>query len=222
MSLDFITKIINTKGLFVSVGCGMGVLENRLRQAGKVVICIDPNNYDVVDRYTGDIRELNPDYKFVSELIADRPNVVGKVNLILNHPLPDYAMYDIMSIFQLEPLHIFLYYMKMGGAGSWLLHRFLRKNGVRTHAKIRMDEQLEKIGIDITACIIPYKYVQIYENSVGEHTYSILKRTTQITPRITPQIKQFVYKDVEEFVLIGSENTDRCLDRCIECLKSLV
>jgi hypothetical protein len=194
---EFIKKIIKTNGIFVSVGCGMGVLEKQLRDAKKIVICVDPNNYDKKDKYLVDVkRVLMPDYKYVSDLILDKPNIVHKVNLILAHPLPDYTMYDIMSVLKLEPTNIFLYYMKGGGAGSWLLHRFLRKNGVNTSGKLLTDADIEKkLNIPSYVCPIKYRYTQIYEKDEivdkngrphqFQHTYSILERKEQL---------DFVYK----------------------------
>jgi hypothetical protein len=39
-----------------------------------------------------------------------------------------------MAVLKLEPKNIFLYYMKGRGAGSWLLHRFLRKSWFETQS----------------------------------------------------------------------------------------
>ena len=87
----------------------------------------------------------------------------GNVNLLLLHPLPDYILYDIMAIYHLEPIKIFLYYMKDGGAGSWFLHRFLRKNGVNTLGKMKTDKIIEEeLQISPHTCIVKHKYTQVF------------------------------------------------------------
>lgn len=224
----FISQIIKSTGIFVSVGCGMGVLEKKLIEAGKILICIDPNDYDKKDRYTQAVRVLKPNYKYVSNLLEDRPNIVGKVNLILIHPLPDYALYDIMSIVKLEPKRIFLYYMKDGGAGSWLLHRFLRRNGVNSSAKLKTDDNiLERFNISKDICPVKHKYKQVYENNIIEHntnqchTYSILDRQ-EIHNNIPISINcEANLEDKEEFVLIGNDNIQVNFINCIKYLHSL-
>ena len=237
---DFVQRIIDTKGIFVSVGCGMGLLEKQLKDAGKIVICVDPNDYDKKDRYLYGVRRVpnfKPDYKFVSDLIADKPNVVGKVNLILSHPLPDYTIYDIMAVLKLEPKTIFLYYMRGGGAGSWLLHRFLRKNGVDTKAKLLTDKNVyEEHDISPDICPIKYRYTQIYEKDEliyrdGRpqpfgHTYSILERQEQLDFIYTESEKfkektPYSLEDKEEFVLEGKLNIDNNFMNCLKYLYSL-
>lgn len=236
---EFVKKIIDTNGIFVSVGCGMGVLEKRLRDAGKIVICVDPNDYDQRDQYLVDVRRvLTPDYKFVSDLILDKPNIVGKVHLILSHPLPDYTIYDIMAVLKLEPKNIFLYYMKGGGAGSWLLQRFLRKNGVQNTGKLLTDKNFyERLGITPDVCPIKYRYTQAYEkdelvNRDGrphpfEHTYSILERKEQLEIIYTEseafkKIKPYSLEEKEEFVLRGKRNIEDHFKNCEKYLMSLL
>jgi hypothetical protein len=225
---EFIKKIIKTNGIFVSVGCGMGVLEKQLRDAKKIVICVDPNNYDKKDKYLVDVkRVLMPDYKYVSDLILDKPNIVHKVNLILAHPLPDYTLYDIMSVLKLEPTNIFLYYMKGGGAGSWLLHRFLRKNGVNTTGKLLTDANIEKnFNIPSYVCPIKYRYTQIYEKDVDgcshQHTYSILERKEQLDFVYTENKKlSYSLEEKEEVVLEGENRIKENFYNCLGYLTSL-
>jgi len=225
----FVKKIIKFTGIFVSVGSGMGVMEKQLLDAGKVVICVDPNNYDKKDRYTQAIRVIQPNYRFVSDLLEDKPSIVGKVNLILNHPLPDYALYDIMAILKLEPIRIFLYYMKEGGAGTWLLHRFLRKNGVNNTGKLKTDYQLEtnyKISIDV--CPVIYRYKQIYENDIqgrspseGDHSYCILEREEKLPKKYISINCEANLSDKEEFILIGKDHTRNEFVNCVTYLSSL-
>ena len=59
--------------------------------------------------------------------------------------------------------------MKGGGSGSWLLHRFLRKNDVNTIAKIKMDITLAtQIQICFNVCPIKYKYKQVFEEDIDK------------------------------------------------------
>jgi len=232
---EFVKKIIDTNGIFVSVGCGMGMLEKRLRDAGKIVICVDPNDYDQRDQYLGVRRVLTPDYKFVSDLILDKPNIVGKVHLILSHPLPDYTIYDIMAVLKLEPKNIFLYYMKGGGAGSWLLQRFLRKNGVQNTGKLLTDKNFyEGRGVTPSVCPIKYRYTQVYEkdefvvrgNYPFEHTYSILERKEPLDFVYTESeefktITPYSLEEKEEFVLRGIRNIEDHFKNCEKYLYSL-
>lgn len=196
---QFLQEIEKISGVIVSVGCGMGIMENQLRNMGKIVICIDPNNRDMVDRYTGDKRVLMPDYPTVTDFLKDKPKAVNKVNLLLSHPLPDYNLYDIMAIKRLEPRYIFLKYMKKGGAGSWFLHRFLRKNNIKTLGKLRTDESI-KIHISPSVCVVKYEYNKVWEKDVSKHiderlqSYLIMK----ISNFIGSDVCEFDYNDTEE------------------------
>ena len=105
---EYFEKIVETKGIIVSVGSGMGKIEQKLRTSGKIVICIDPNDYGKKDRYTGVKRVLYPDYSTVADFLLKKPLSIGKINLLLQYPLPDYNLYDIMAIKRLEPKNIFL------------------------------------------------------------------------------------------------------------------
>lgn len=224
--LQFIKKILETKGIFVSVGSGMGRIEQELISKGKIVFCIDPNNTDMVDRYTGEKRVKKPDYSYVSEFIKDKPSSIGKVNLILLHPLPDYSLYDIFSILSLEPKKIFLYYMKTGGSGSWLLHRFLRKNDVNTIAKIKMDISfLANYQISFDVCPIKYKYKQVFEKDIDKgygHTYSILERKEELEKQynISDKLLLELLLDKEEEVL-GKNNIEKDVKKNFDILFDL-
>ena len=216
----FINKILQTQGIFVSVGSGMAEMEQKLIDCGKIVICIDPNNTDTVDRYTGVKRVRYPDFSYVSEFIKNKPLCIGKVNLILLHPLPDYSLYDIMAILSLEPKKIFLYYMKDGGSGSWLLHRFLRKNGVNTRAKIKMDISLKSL-VSVDVCPIKYKYEQVFEKDtylLHEHTYSVLERKDKLKQQYN--ISNELLLDKEE-VCLGKNNIEKDAKKNMDILFSL-
>lgn len=216
----FFKKICESKGVIVSVGCGMGQMEQKLRDRGKIVICVDPNNRDNIDRYTKVKRAIKePDYAYVDDLIKAKPLIVGKVNLLLLHPLPDYALYDIQAILKLEPKKIFLSYMKEGGAGSWLLHRFLRKNNIDTQGKLKTDIMWEQRNLPRSICPIKYKYKQIFETERSDyHTYNILEKQELLTNIYT---SDYSIENKEETVLSGSENLHDSFNNCLLYLTSL-
>lgn len=216
---EYFEKIVETKGIIVSVGSGMGKIEQKLRTSGKIVICIDPNDYGKKDRYTGVKRVLYPDYSTVADFLLKKPLSIGKINLLLQYPLPDYNLYDIMAIKRLEPKNIFLYYKKDGCAGSWFLHRFLRKNKITTRGKIRMDEHVKRIFfINENKCLVKHQYHKFFEFDDYPYSYLILTRGKAVEDENF--IQDINFEDVEEFILEGKLSVQIKFGKNLDILKN--
>jgi len=200
-------------GTFVSVGSWSGRCEKYLENRGKTVICIDPRTSEL-DKYTKTEFVRKPDYPFVSELIRKDSNIVTNCNLLIVYPLPDYSVYDVKSIRELRPSTITICCSRDGKSGSWLLHRFLRRVGVPTIAKLQTDM---RYSIDKNICVIDdeYEITKLFQKK-----NTILVVLTRKVLCENPRNISFP-KDQEEAVCIGEDNIKRSFLNTLVIIKSL-
>jgi len=119
-------SIKNSKLPIVSVGSGMGLDEELMIKKYKCnIILVDPTK-DNEDKYRDVKMARRPDFKNVKELMKAKPELKGNCVVMLLYPLPDFAMYDIFSIYDLSPKEVVIMYNPFGASGSFLLHNFLR------------------------------------------------------------------------------------------------
>jgi hypothetical protein len=133
--------LISDKSLpIISVGSGMGVDEALMkRKFGCKLITVEPTT-NKFDAYREGVRSVEkPDFKYVSQIQGAYPELVGNCVVMLLYPLPDWAMYDIFSIYQMKPRQVVIMYNPFGASGSFLLHNFLRQIDARLScAKLEM------------------------------------------------------------------------------------
>jgi len=126
-SNDEIAAHLTLKLTIISVGSGMGVLERYLTTKCYKVVCIDPTK-NKKDPYTNDKMSKKPDYQSLKEYLDDEKNPRGDdIHLLLNFPLPDYAIYDIASIYDLKPKFVTIQAGYYGSSGTLLLQIWLRR-----------------------------------------------------------------------------------------------
>jgi hypothetical protein len=118
-----------TKRTVVSVGCGNGVYEKRLRNAGLDVILVDPKPESWVSYPVDENTYLKPDYSYVRDLVENMPEIVGNCTLFLCWPSPNGSTYDIEAVKLLNPLFVVTFYETIGGAGGEIFHSWLSTTG---------------------------------------------------------------------------------------------
>lgn len=223
---DYLTianSLKDISGVIVSVGSGMGHTESFMRNNGNVVICVDPYKEDK-DLYVPITRKLPSDYAYVRDLVNDKPNIVGKTTVFLNYPLTDYIIYDIFSIYTLEPKKIVLFLhldTKNRCSGSYMLHRFLRKNGVRSTVKLGMDKQCRENGLNDNVCPIRFRYDLKDIRECLDGYLITLDRGEEIRKKSELDDAILTYEPKFEQICIGYENTLKMLNLNVNLLTML-
>jgi hypothetical protein len=215
---QYLAAFEDTKLPVVSVGSGMGTVEKYLELNGVDVICVDPSTFDV-DPYIGDARVKDADFSHVVSLIKSKPNIVGQNHLLLHFPLPDYALYDIASIYDLKPTYITMVVGYNGKSGSLLLHAFLRSCGIRTIGKVLTEVSLARQGIRLNK-VIQEKYqlkkgTSVSRNKEAKMIMFTLERVGEIVPS-----DSLVSPTTMEQVLIGGDNMIKMYGNCLEFVQS--
>lgn len=113
----------------ISVGSGMGGFESLTPNINWILVDPDPMSYEYKNSDIMDKPIRDPDYKYVKDLLADKPHIKGNCTLFLNWCDPNYSMYDYEAVIQLQPLMIFtiveIYMGHCGAAGGELFHDFV-------------------------------------------------------------------------------------------------
>ena len=121
--LDF-AFIKNGKKLpIISVGSGDAQVEYQfIRKHYCPIICVDPKP----DEFTQGRIYVEPEYDYVSNLIKDKPELVGNCHLLLIWPYPNESTYDVEAIKALDPVSFILIYESTGSSGgTQLLEEYL-------------------------------------------------------------------------------------------------
>src|SRR6266496_6864586 len=139
----YVEDCLNISDYIISVGCGNGqyeysISENNLNLKNKLIL-VDPNP-ESFRKYPADSKYLKTNYKSVSDLIKDKPNVINNCVLLLIWPYSNDQLilnpkedvnYDIESVKNLNPNSIICLYdtpqtMPNGSSGSNELICFIR------------------------------------------------------------------------------------------------
>jgi hypothetical protein len=222
-----IAKQLSKKLNIISVGSGMGVLESYLCDNGFNVICIDPT-LNKRDPYTKTKMTKKPNYKNVKEYMENKEVFKGDpCHLLLNYPLPDYILYDICSIYDLQPKFITIIAGYKGHSGSTLLHIWLRQLGVDTMGKVQTEKKWSTdLDIDMKF-IVKEEYKQLYyklkDPFPGVNGEINLRRNFMVT--LLRMDKSFNSRPImsptyEEVVLQGNENIFNSYHNCYNFLIS--
>src|SRR5579872_530899 len=119
--IDYMKELVDFP--VVSVGSGSGYVEKQCMERIKNLhmILVDPvnpaeNDFDPVPNHLSQ----DPAYKFTSDLILDKPEIVSNCHLFLNWPLPDpnEDVYDYEAILLLKPKKIIICCEISGSSGS--------------------------------------------------------------------------------------------------------
>jgi hypothetical protein len=113
----------------VSVGSGNAHLEKRIQdQYGVEIICVDPDP-TAFNHAAFDIA-IPPHFPLVSDLIANRPELVGDCTLLLNWCPPNTSEFDYDAILALKPLGFLAIFESFhgnnGAAGGHSFFEFVR------------------------------------------------------------------------------------------------
>lgn len=220
-----IASHLSKKLKIVSVGSGMGVLEQWLINQGCQVVCIDPTS-NQIDPYTKVEMTKPPDYKTVKEYIESKQPMMDHCQVLLNYPLPDYALYDICSIYDLQPKFVTINAGYYGHSGSALLHMWLRRNQVDTQGKLFTETQWrEFMDLDL---LVKQKYKKIsyqLKESFPDKVHTNNKRSSFLVTLMrtdTATTENTIYSpEIEEVVCAGEENFLNSLERCLTFAKHL-
>ena len=196
---------------YISVGSGMGHLEDYLCKNGINVICVDPT-LTTKDRYTKVKMVRKPDFSLVSVLMEQCPELVGNCNIMLIYPLPDYVLVDYLSIVDFQPILIVTVVDDGGQSGSFYYHKFLRKCGLSTQGKLLTSENFRSVtGIPDSFLPFPiHRYDLVYSIKKGcgrEMWFSILKRDCKKLDNITHYSKMLCNK--EDIVCMGKKSVEK-------------
>ncbi len=133
------------KNQAISIGSGNGILESiYFYKYKKYIICVDPFplsflSYGLTEPFQ------KPEYKYVSNLLENEPDLKYNSILILNWCYFN-STYDLKAINDLEPLAFFTIFDKFGSAGSFEFIEFLRKT---TNYELVHRISLTNSGLDI-------------------------------------------------------------------------
>lgn len=124
--IDKIYRVFAKCKTVVSVGSGTGKYEAALLSLGLMdrVYCVDPS-----PRSFDNGKVIQNDYKYVRDLIKDKPELVGTCTLLLFWPEPENCKWDIEAIGLLKPTSIISMYEASGSAGGIDFHRFMAASG---------------------------------------------------------------------------------------------
>jgi hypothetical protein len=219
-----ISTHLTKKLTIVSVGSGMGVTENALIKDGYKVICIDPTK-NKSDPYTNNTMTKQPDYSSVKEYMSDVKNPIGDdIHLLLNFPLPDYALYDICSIYDLQPKFVTIKAGYYGHSGTLLLQIWLRQCGVDTQGKIATEINWAKSMRINWNSVVKQKYVKLkyqqkcqYKDERGSKPIQEFLTTLMRKDKVIPSDSIELYTPtMEEVVQKGQMNIMKSLERCLQ------
>lgn len=140
----------------VSVGSGNGEIEYRLVEQfpslQKKIICVDPTP-ESFRPYLKSGKCLKPDYPFVKDLVAAKPEVVDNCVLILIWPSPNHlgGDYDFHAIQDLKPKGIVVMFesTNTSGGDKFVQWRRTQQNYkmISNHV-VRSVEYLQQLGLD--------------------------------------------------------------------------
>lgn len=106
----------------LSVGSGLGILEDKIIKSGINVTCIDPDPTS----FASEIHKIivKPAFATVDDYLKSHS---GQCELILCHTTPNDSIYDIDAINKLDASIIYILYDTSGSAGSGHLHYFIHQ-----------------------------------------------------------------------------------------------
>ncbi len=130
----------------VSVGSGNGFLESKIATDLKTnVICVEPKpgDWSSGDDEPGRVYMI-PQYKTVQDLMTSQPEIIGKCHLLIVWSSPNQSEYDIDAIRDLKPVTITIIYEETGCAGSYLLHKWIDKNGGHSSTDVGLIREMSE------------------------------------------------------------------------------
>jgi hypothetical protein len=164
---------------YISVGSGTGLYErlimDRIKDTTNLpcnIICID----NLTDKYDEDKFVIKPNYSTVDDMLKDMPELESNCNLLLFWPYSEGLMeiyctekpYDIDAISKLKPKNICILYEIYGGAGSYLLHAWLNKCGVKNNELDELESE------DIVDELVQQKYKLMAHDGWHHGTHDFL------------------------------------------------
>ena len=218
---DEIASELDKTLTIVSVGSGMGTVEQYLEQKGFKVITIDPTTLKR-DPYTSFELAKKPDYANVSEYMQSSAyDIKEEYHVLIHYPLCNYALYDICCIYDIKPKFVTI----MAGdtmSGTFLLHVWLRQHGVKTCGYVRAEHNVKTaLSAPNLNFVVKEKYEKLtyHSSQFWDGSPSFLTTLGRISP-VSNRQKVALYSPIDEETAGDDQKTrDASFFNCINFIK---